>query len=55
MNRSEEAIALLSSKTVYTSDILTHTVPLEDFKQGISLIKNSAETGAMKVAVKPTV
>lgn len=53
VKRSREAVSLLDTGNVNTSGLLTHTVPLERFEEGIGLIRNAAESGAMKVAVKP--
>jgi threonine dehydrogenase-like Zn-dependent dehydrogenase len=53
VNNSEEALQLLSSGNVNGAGLLTHTVPLEEFEEGINLVKNAAESGALKVAIRP--
>ena len=52
-DNSEEAIRLLSSKSIKTDPLISHTVPLEEFESAISYIEDPDTFNTMKVTVAP--
>lgn len=48
-----EALKFISENKEKFSKLITHILPLKDFKKAISLIKNREETGAIKIMFHP--
>ncbi len=47
------AINLLGRLKTRLSKIVTHVIPLKKFKEGLNLIKNKKESGAIKLVFEP--
>jgi len=52
VRNSQQALSLLQSNQVKVADLISHTLPLAEFKQGIELIEKGTEY-VMKVQITP--
>lgn len=52
-NEFDIAVDLLKKLKLRFSYIITHTIPLRDFKKGLNLIKNKKDSGAIKIVFRP--
>lgn len=49
----ESALDLLKTKKAEFADIITHTLPLSSFNDGLELVQNKNASGAIKIIFKP--
>lgn len=52
-NEFDMAVDLLKKLKLKFSHIITHIIPLRDFKKGLNLIKNKKDSGAIKIVFRP--
>lgn len=52
-NEFDIAINLLRKLRIRFSKIITHIIPLKEFKKGLNLIKNKKDSGAIKIILRP--
>ncbi len=53
VRNSLEAVNLLANRRIVVDDLISHSLPLEEFEKGVSLIENSVE-GVLKVMIDCT-
>ncbi len=52
-NEFAMAISLLRKLKTRFSKIITHIIPLKNFKEGLNLIKDKKDSGVIKIILKP--
>jgi len=52
-NEFDMAVDLLKKLKLKFSRIITHIIPLRDFKKGLNLIKNKKDSGVIKIVFRP--